>query len=279
MSVWRCTTVELLATEAELVQVAERAALTATAVVDPAAIADALAARPMLTGDQADLVASICAARSSAACVIGKAGTGKAFALGAARAAWENADAIVAVEKTKGKSGCSQLLALLLLAGFAGLRPGELLALRRNAINLLHQLVAVDENAPEVGGRRIIGRAKSEAGTGQVAISLPIMHDIEAHLDQFVGPEPDARLFIGPRGPPLGENYLSVCFRKAVEEVPGPPRVLRVCDLRHHAAAHRPGPRRDQEGAHGLHRPLFASRHFDLPARHRGTRQADRPTP
>ncbi|HET6873580.1 MAG TPA: tyrosine-type recombinase/integrase [Acidimicrobiales bacterium] len=146
------------------------------------------------------------------------------------------ADAIVDVDKTPDKTGCSRLRSLLLLAGFAGLRPGELLALRRNDIDLLHHLVAVDENAPEVGGKRILGPPKSEAGKRQVAIPAPIMPDIEDHLDRFVAAEPDAWVFIGPRGAPIGENYLSVYFRKAVARVPGAPTGLRVYDLRHHAA-------------------------------------------
>ena len=146
------------------------------------------------------------------------------------------ADAIVSIDKTEHKTGSTRLRALLLLAGFAGLRPGELFALRRNDIDVLHQSVAVDENAPEVGGRRTVGPPKSEAGKRQVAIPAPIMTDIASHLDRFVAPDPDAWVFTGPRGAPVGESYLSVHFRKAVAVVPGAPPGLRVYDLRHHAA-------------------------------------------
>jgi integrase len=76
----------------------------------------------------------------------------------------------------------------------------------------------------------------SEAGTRRVAIPAPITPDVETHLDRFVAPEADAWVFTGPRGAPIGENYLSVHFRKAVATVPGAPRGLRVYDLRHHAA-------------------------------------------
>jgi len=146
------------------------------------------------------------------------------------------ADAVVAVDKTRDKTGSTRLRALVLLAGFAGLRPGELFALRRNDIDLLHQLVAVDESAPEVAGRRVLGPPKSEAGRRLIAIPEPIVPDLEAHLDRFVGPEPDAWVFTGPRGAPIGESYLSTHFRRAITAVPGAPAGLRVYDLRHHAA-------------------------------------------
>lgn len=146
------------------------------------------------------------------------------------------ADAVVAVDTTRDKTGSTRLRALVLLAGFAGLRPGELFALRRNDIDLVHQLVAVDESAPEVGGRRVLGPPKSEAGRRLIAIPEPIMQDIEIHLDRFVGPEPEDWVFTGPRGSPMGESYLSAHFRKAIAAVPGAPAGLRVYDLRHHAA-------------------------------------------
>ncbi|HUJ64247.1 MAG TPA: tyrosine-type recombinase/integrase [Acidimicrobiales bacterium] len=146
------------------------------------------------------------------------------------------ADAIVEVDKTKHKTGSSRLRALILLAGFAALRPGELVALRRNDIDLLHQLVIVDEDAPEVGGRRTLGPPKSDAGKRQVSIPSSILDDVETHLDRFVAAKPEAWVFTGPRGAPLGESYLAAHFREAVAAVPGAPPGFLVYDLRHHAA-------------------------------------------
>ena len=146
------------------------------------------------------------------------------------------ADAVVAIDKTASQSGASRLRVLVLLAGFAGLRPGELMALRREDIDLLHRTVTVDENAPEVSGTRVLGPPKSDAGRRTVAIPPAIMRDIEAHLDRFVDPDPRAWVFTGPRGTPLRQNYLSTQWRKALATVPGVPAGLRVYDLRHHAA-------------------------------------------
>jgi integrase len=117
------------------------------------------------------------------------------------------------------------------------LRPGELVALRRNDIDLLHQLVIVDENAPEVGGRHTLGPPKSDAGKRQVSIPSSILGDVETHLDRFVAAKPEAWVFTGPRGAPLGESYLASHFREAVAAVPGAPPGLRVYDLRHHGAS------------------------------------------
>lgn len=146
------------------------------------------------------------------------------------------ADAVVTLDKTKNKTGSTRLRALVLLAGFVGLRPGELFALRRNDFDLLHRLVAIDESAPEVAGKRVLGPPKSEAGKRQVAIPPQIMDDIETHLERFVDADPEAWVFTGPRGALIGESYLSDHFRKAVAAVPGAPEGLRVYDLRHHAA-------------------------------------------
>lgn len=86
----RWTTVELLAAEAELVRCAEQAGERGEGVARPDAIADALAERPVLSDEQADLIRGVCESRAGIVCVIGKAGTGKTFALDAARAAWNN---------------------------------------------------------------------------------------------------------------------------------------------------------------------------------------------
>lgn len=146
------------------------------------------------------------------------------------------ADALRTVDCSKDKTGSSRLRALVLLAGFTGLRPGELLALRRDDIDPLHRTVTVDENAPEVSGVRVLGPPKSEAGRRSVGVPTAIMKDVLDHLAQFVGPEPDAWVFTGPRGGPMRQNYISAHWRKALAEVPEAPTGLRVYDLRHHAA-------------------------------------------
>jgi integrase len=88
------------------------------------------------------------------------------------------ADALIAVDDTNDKTGSTRPRALALMAGFAGLRPGELLALRRDDIDPLHHTVTVDENAPEGSSVRVLGPPKSEAGRRTVAIPAAIMRKI-----------------------------------------------------------------------------------------------------
>ena len=100
------------------------------------------------------------------------------------------ADAIVAVDKTDDKTGSTRLRALVLLAGFVGLRPGELVALRREDMDPLHRLVTVDENAPRSG-------CGCWAHPSQRLADAPWLIPrrscrVEAHLERFVEPEPDA---------------------------------------------------------------------------------------
>ncbi len=146
------------------------------------------------------------------------------------------ADAMVTIDCTEQHTDSSRLRAFVLLAGFGGLRPGELMALRREDVDPLHQTVTVDENAPEVAGVRVLGPPKSEAGRRTVSIPSRIMRDITDHLDRYTGPDPKDWVFTGPRGGPLRQNYLSKRWRQALGQVPEAPRGLRVYDLRHHAA-------------------------------------------
>jgi hypothetical protein len=83
------TTQELLDTERRVIngvvdRVGER-----TGVADRTAVAAALATRPTISDEQADMVADLCLSGNGADVVVGAAGTGKTFVLAAAREAWE----------------------------------------------------------------------------------------------------------------------------------------------------------------------------------------------
>jgi ATP-dependent exoDNAse (exonuclease V) alpha subunit len=85
----RWSTPELLAVEQRLVAAATGRAGGQTAVVSHDAVRAALAAHPIAGPDQQAMVRDICQGGAGVAVVVGKAGTGKTFALGMARHAWQ----------------------------------------------------------------------------------------------------------------------------------------------------------------------------------------------
>lgn len=85
----RYSTIEMLATERRVIECAVARRLDHVAVVRPAVLSAALKARPSLHPDQAAMVARLATSGAGVELVVGKAGTGKTYALGAAREAWE----------------------------------------------------------------------------------------------------------------------------------------------------------------------------------------------
>jgi conjugative relaxase-like TrwC/TraI family protein len=85
----RWSTPDLLAVEQRLVAAATGWTGEQTAVVSHQAVRDALAAHPTAGQDQAAMVRDVCQGDAGVAVVVGRAGTGKTFALGIARHAWQ----------------------------------------------------------------------------------------------------------------------------------------------------------------------------------------------
>jgi conjugative relaxase-like TrwC/TraI family protein len=85
----RWSTPELLAVEQRLVAAATNRTGEQTAVACHQAVRDALAAHPTAGGDQQAMVRDLCQGGHGLALVVGRAGTGKTFALGIARHAWQ----------------------------------------------------------------------------------------------------------------------------------------------------------------------------------------------
>ncbi len=128
-----------------------------------------------------------------------------------------------------------RLRLLVLIAGFRTLRPGELLGLQRQDVDLLHRTIRVERQTQEVtGGWVVVPNAKSEAGKRVLTLPAPIADELAEHLDLYVAPEPDAWLFTRPSGRPLRRQDLSHAWSDACKTV-GISGV-RLYDLRHHAA-------------------------------------------
>jgi conjugative relaxase-like TrwC/TraI family protein len=85
----RWSTPDLLATEQRLVTSAVGRAGEQTAVASHEAVRAALQAHPSAGADQQGMVRDVCQGGAGLSVVVGKAGTGKTFALGMARHAWQ----------------------------------------------------------------------------------------------------------------------------------------------------------------------------------------------
>ncbi len=122
--------------------------------------------------------------------------------------------------------------AMVLLAGFVGLRKGELFGLTRARVDLLHGLITVAEQYQQLkDGRLVLGPPKTEAGRRTLAVPPPLVAEIEAHLATFAGPGPDGLVFPGEKGGPLRPHVWQAKWDAARRSMglPG----LHFHDLRH----------------------------------------------
>ena len=107
---------------------------------------------------------------------------------------------------------------LVLLATFASLRFGELAALQRCNVELESGFVQVKFTMSELtDGSLVVGPPKTTAGRRVVAVPSTLLPDLRRHMAEFVGPEPDALVFAGPRGGPLRRSNFQKWWTPAVK--------------------------------------------------------------
>ena len=157
--------------------------------------------------------------------------------------------------------------ALILLATFCPLRFGELAALTRDRLDLLHRTVTVAEDLDELDdGTLQPGDVKSAAGRRSLAIPEVIVADLEHHLATYAAPGKSGNVFIGPRGGLLRRrNFREDVWEPATRAVGV--QGMHFHDLRHTgntlAAATGDAP----TGADGANGPRQCPRRSHLPAR------------
>jgi len=124
---------------------------------------------------------------------------------------------------------------MVLLAGFGGLRWGELVGLRRRHVELADATVTVAGQVTEVAGRFIVGPPKTSAGLRTVPLPVVVLTPLVEHLDRHAQPGPDGLLFSTATGGYLQRgNFSRLVWRPAV--VRAGLEGLRFHDLRHTAA-------------------------------------------
>lgn len=122
--------------------------------------------------------------------------------------------------------------ALVLMAGFLGLRWGELVGLHRRDVDLDHGAVRVRRAVAELfNGQREIKAPKSAAGKRTVSIPAAIIPDIRDHLERYAEHGADGRVFVGAKGATPRRNHFNRLWRKACSDagIKG----LHFHDLRH----------------------------------------------
>ena len=143
----------------------------------------------------------------------------------------------LALSAMKQVSGGESARVAVRLAFYTGLRAGELWALRRRDVDMLHGRVIVSRGLKLVGGRHEFGPTKTHA-VRRVSLPASVKADVEALLAGRPA-DPEALLFTGAYGAPIRHNlFVLRVFRPAVLEALAPEKhSLRWHDLRHSHAS------------------------------------------
>lgn len=124
---------------------------------------------------------------------------------------------------------------MILLATFAQLRFGELVALQRSSIDLEAMELRVRRATAEMeDGTQIDDDPKSDAGKRPISLPKGLREDVENHLKMYAQPGSHGRLFLGPQGGiPRRRNFNRV-WHKALKDAGIPADMgLHLHDLRH----------------------------------------------
>ena len=125
---------------------------------------------------------------------------------------------------------------LILLAGFLGLRRGELLGLECRHVDLLHRTVRVEQQQIELNsGELLVSAPKTEAGVRTVALPAFLVPELETHLGRFAAPGRNGRVFTGERADVLRKRAVDRNWARARAAVADLPDGFHFHDLRHTA--------------------------------------------
>jgi integrase len=121
---------------------------------------------------------------------------------------------------------------MVLFATFTGLRLGELRALRRDRVDMLHTTVRVVEQYQDLSsGELVLGPPKSHAGRRTVTFPDVLIPDLEEHIATYSGPGTHGLVFCGTQHQPLHRKTFYRNWNKAAD-VAGLPG-FHFHDLRH----------------------------------------------
>lgn len=124
-----------------------------------------------------------------------------------------------------------RLRLFVLLAGWCGLRFGELVELRRSDFDLKGGVVHVRRAVGRVKGQKVVGTPKSSAGVRDVTLPPHLVPDVKCHLAQHAAWGRSGLVFPADNGENLAPSAVQRHYYKAREVIGRPD--LRIHDLRH----------------------------------------------
>jgi integrase len=150
--------------------------------------------------------------------------------------------------------------ALVLVAAYSGLRSGEMMALRRQNVDLLRRTIAVLEQVQYISGRNLVSAPKSSASRRSVSLPGIVVSDLETHLVAYAEPGADGLVFPAPEGGYLRrENFRKRVWGPAVLAAGVAP--LRPSRSPPHVCIAGNRCRRGRQGAAAHARPHFRCAH------------------
>jgi integrase len=130
----------------------------------------------------------------------------------------------------------------VLVAGFAGLRFGELTELRRKDLQFSDTSgrglsINVERAVTYVNKHFVVGLPKSRASVRRIPVTSELELQLKKHLLEMVDKSPDALLFPGEHGMHLRNDIFAKNFKRALSRA-GVSTEVTPHGLRHHAASY-----------------------------------------
>jgi integrase len=98
----------------------------------------------------------------------------------------------------------AQYRALVVVGAYEGLRFGEIAALRRRDIDLIHKEIKVVRSAVDLAGAEVtFEQPKTNRSEREVPLFDIVIAEIEQHLAEHVGPGADGLVFTAAPGGPI----------------------------------------------------------------------------
>ncbi len=125
--------------------------------------------------------------------------------------------------------------AFVLLGAYGSLRWSELVAVRRDDVDIAERTIRIDERCTEVNGRFVWGQTKTSGSDRTIALPDVVTRALAAHLLRFP-PAADGLIFAGSTGEPVRRKTFRPVWIRALEAAEIGQHV-RVGWLRHSGAS------------------------------------------